>query len=95
MCNRVCLTSNLCISWRKIGSYGVNRSQGCPVPELEMKKDLKEGGVPVFEAMIRRTAGFPKSALAGVPIRDLDDVRVKAAWSDYQALGNEVMEILK
>ena len=60
-----------------------------------MKKDLQEGGVPVFLTMIRRTAGFPKAALAGVPIRDLDDVRAKAAWADYQSLGNEIMEVLK
>jgi chromosome partitioning protein len=69
-----------------------------PYPSREgevMNKDLKEGGVPVFETMIRRTTGFPKAALAGVPIRDLDDVRFKAAWSDYEALGNEIREILK
>lgn len=69
-----------------------------PYPSREgevMKKDLKLGGVPVFETMIRRTAGFPKAALAGVPIRDLDEARAKTAWSDYEALGKEVMEILK
>lgn len=58
-----------------------------------MKKDLKQGGVPVFETMIRRTAGFPKAAMAGVPIRDLDDSRAKAAWADYKTLGNEIMEV--
>lgn len=69
-----------------------------PYPSREgevMKKDLKLGGVPVFETMIRRTAGFPKAALAGVPIRDLDEARAKTAWSDYEALGKEIMEILK
>ncbi|MBD1930139.1 ParA family protein [Trichocoleus sp. FACHB-90] len=67
-----------------------------PYPSREgevMRKDLKEGGVPIFETMIRRTAGFPKAALAGVPIRNLDDARFKAAWADYEALGNEIMEI--
>lgn len=69
-----------------------------PYPSREgdvMKKDLKEGGVPVFETMIRRTAGFPKAALGGVPIRNLDDSRSKAAWADYQALGKEIMEMWK
>ncbi len=69
-----------------------------PYPSREgevMKKDLKEGGVPVFETMIRRTAGFPKAALAGVPIQNLDDSRYKAAWADYQALGKEIMEMWK
>lgn len=58
-----------------------------------MKKDLKQGGVPVFETMIRRTVGFPKAALAGVPIRDLDDRKAKSAWADYKSLGKEIMEI--
>lgn len=69
-----------------------------PYPSREgevMKKDLKQGGVPVFETMIRRTAGFPKAALAGVSIRDLEDTRAKAAWSDYEVLGNEIVEVLK
>lgn len=58
-----------------------------------MKKDLKLGGVPVFETMIRRTVGFPKAAMAGVSIRDLDDSRSRAAWADYKTLGNEIMEV--
>jgi chromosome partitioning protein len=69
-----------------------------PYPSREgdvMKKDLKQGGVPVFETMIRRTVGFPKAALAGAPIRNLDDSRSKAAWADYQALGKEIMEMWK
>jgi len=45
--------------------------------------------------MIRRTAGFPKAALAGLPIRDIDDVRARAVWNDYIALGTEIMEILQ
>lgn len=69
-----------------------------PFPSKEgesMQKDLIEGGVPVFKTMIRRTAGFPKAALAGVPIRDVNDNRLKDAWRDYLALGNEIMEILQ
>jgi chromosome partitioning protein len=69
-----------------------------PFPSKEgesMQKDLIEGGVPVFKTMIRRTAGFPKAALAGVPIRDVSDHRLKDAWRDYVALGNEIMEILQ
>jgi len=69
-----------------------------PFPSKEgesMQRDLIEGGVPVFKTMIRRTAGFPKAALAGVPIRDVNDNRLKDAWRDYLALGNEIMEILQ
>lgn len=67
-----------------------------PYPSREgevMLHDLLSGGVPVFKAMIRRTTGFPKAALAGIPIRDLNDSRAKIAWADYQALGDEIMEL--
>ncbi|HEY0428585.1 MAG TPA: ParA family protein [Pyrinomonadaceae bacterium] len=72
-----------------------------PYPSREgelMRNELREGGIPVFEAMIRRTVGFSKAALAGVPIRDLsgsDAIRSLAAWNDYVALGNEIKEITK
>jgi chromosome partitioning protein len=60
-----------------------------------MRADLEEGGIPVFKAMIRRTVGFAKAALAGRPIRDVEDVRAHAAWGDYKALGDEIREMLK
>lgn len=69
-----------------------------PHPSREgelMQNDLREGEIPVFETMIRRTVGFPKAALAGKPIRDIDDVRTKAAWDDYKSLGDEIREMLK
>ena len=49
-----------------------------------MQGDLKEGGIPVFTTMIRRTVGFPKAALAGKPIRDINDPRLRGAWEDYK-----------
>ena len=60
-----------------------------------MRDDLREGGIPVFESMIRRTVGFAKAALAGRPIRDLEDARLRAAWEDYKSLGDEIRGILK
>jgi chromosome partitioning protein len=69
-----------------------------PHPSKEgeiMQTDLREGGIPIFNTMIRRTVGFPKAALAGKAIRDLDDPRLKAAWEDYNDLGKEILEILK
>jgi chromosome partitioning protein len=69
-----------------------------PVPSREgeiMRDDLKSGGVPVFETMIRRTIGFPKAALAGVPIRDLQDARARMAWEDYLMLGKEIEGLIK
>jgi chromosome partitioning protein len=69
-----------------------------PAPSKEgevMRDDLKAGGVPVFQTMIRRTTGFPKAALQGVAVRDVSDKRLRAAWEDYKALGDEIVEILK
>ena len=68
-----------------------------PYPSKEgenLRQELLDGGVPVFKNMVRRTVGFEKAAHAGVSIRDLDDSRLKTAWSDYFNVGNEVMEIL-
>ena len=49
----------------------------CVVPSYpsregeQMKEDLVSGGIPVFNSTIRRTSGFGKAAIAGIPIRDL------------------------
>ena len=67
-----------------------------PYPSKEgeqMKADLISGGVPVFNAMVRRTSGFGKAAIAGIPIKDIKD-KSKTAWSDYQAVGSETEEII-
>jgi len=67
-----------------------------PKPSREgetMRDDLRENGVPIFTAMIRRAAGFQKAALAGVPIREMTG-RDRLGWLDYEAMGKEVMEIL-
>jgi chromosome partitioning protein len=69
-----------------------------PHPSREgesMRQDLIEAGLPVFQTMIRRTAGFPKAALAGVSIRDVEESRLRLAWNDYLSLGKEIMELLK
>ena len=47
-----------------------------PKPSLEghkVKNDLRESGINVFESMIRRTAGFPKAAFEGVPIKNISN----------------------
>jgi len=69
-----------------------------PYPSTEgkqMRDELEVGGVPVFKTTIRRTVGFPKAALVGVPIRDLEDARLRIAWADYQSLGKEIEELLQ
>lgn len=68
-----------------------------PYPSREgeiMKEELKGSNVPIFETLIRRTAGYQKAALAGVPIRDLKNSEMRKAWADYKELGKEILEIL-
>ena len=59
-----------------------------------MRAELQAADVPVFNTMIRRSIGFSKAALAGKPVRDLSGGD-RMAWLDYQALGNEVLELLR
>lgn len=67
-----------------------------PKPNLDgeaMQAELREADIPVFNTKIRRSIGIPKAVLAGVAVRDLTG-RDRMAWLDYQALGNEVLELL-
>jgi chromosome partitioning protein len=68
-----------------------------PAPSREgetMLEDLRGNGVPVFSAMIRRTVGYQKAALAGRTIRDVEDYRARQAWDDYERLGVEILELI-
>lgn len=68
-----------------------------PKPSREgesMRDDLRDNGVPIFEAMVRRAAGFQKAALAGIPVKEMTG-RDRLGWLDYDAVGKEIMEILK
>ena len=69
-----------------------------PHPSREgeiMQGELRQAGIEVFDAMIRRTVGFPKSALAGTTVETLDDPRQKAAWGDFESLGQEILALLE
>lgn len=68
-----------------------------PKPNKEgrtIRQELIDQGFPVFEAMIRRTVDFSKAAYSGVTIRNMKSDQAQAAWKDYQALGQEIMEII-
>jgi chromosome partitioning protein len=69
-----------------------------PYPSKEgevMKQELQQSNVPIFETLIRRTAGYQKAALAGVPIRDLKNADMRVCWRDYKEVGKEILEILE
>lgn len=52
---------------------------------------LTEAGLPLLAGQVRRAAAFQKAALAGVVVRDVKDPRAAECWSDYQAIGRELM----
>ena len=69
-----------------------------PKPSREgpqMQAELRAGGVPVFDTLIRRSAGFARAALQGRAIRDLAEARAALAWDDYRALGDEISALLE
>lgn len=57
----------------------------------EAQATLREAGLPVCAAMIRRAVAFQKAALQGVPVHGAADPRAGAAWEDYVELGREIL----
>jgi chromosome partitioning protein len=57
----------------------------------EAHKTLAELGIPKFDGGIRRLIAFQKAALAGVPVRDVDDARAAQAWEDYVQIGGQIL----
>ena len=47
--------------------------------------------LPVFKTQIRRYTAYKKAALHGLLVRDTKDSYAKAAWSDYQKFGKEIL----
>lgn len=57
----------------------------------EARAMLAEEELPVFAFGIRRLAAFQKAALNGKLVRDVDDPRAPWGWSDYEAIGKEIL----
>jgi chromosome partitioning protein len=57
----------------------------------EMRRELEERSIPIFNTGIRRFVAYQKAALAGVPVYKADDPRAQEAWEDYLALGKEIL----
>jgi len=58
------------------------------------RQELADSGIPVFRSIVRRSITVPQAALQGVTVRDLKNERAQAVWSDFAALGKEVLEVL-
>ncbi|MEM7793291.1 MAG: ParA family protein [Cyanobacteria bacterium P01_C01_bin.118] len=60
----------------------------------EVKKLLKEADIPIFDIGIGRLAAFQKAAMQGVPVYDIKDQRSERGWQDYEAVGNEILNLI-
>lgn len=68
-----------------------------PKPSREgeqLQADLREAGIPVFDATVRRTVNVAKAALVGVTARDIKNPQASALWNDYKAVGKEILDLL-
>ncbi|MGD1856405.1 MAG: AAA family ATPase [Leptolyngbyaceae cyanobacterium] len=61
----------------------------------EVKKLLKEANIPTFDTGISRLAAFQKAALQGVPVYDVKDQRSERGWQDYEAIGNQILDLMQ
>ncbi|MFS8854789.1 ParA family protein [Synechococcus sp. H55.7] len=57
----------------------------------EARSFLQKTGIPLCHHSIRRTVAFQRAALEGVCVNQLPDPRAKQAWSDYVAVGEEIL----
>ncbi len=58
----------------------------------EARVMLTEAGLPLFKGGIRRYVAFQKAALAGIPVFETNDKQGKIAWTDYKAVGKEIIK---
>ncbi len=61
----------------------------------ETRQMLTEAGLSLFKTGIRNAIAFKRAALQGIPVYDVKDRRAKDAWSDYVAVGKEILDEYK
>jgi chromosome partitioning protein len=57
----------------------------------EARVALAEAGLPVFAGSVRRAAAFARSAVVGCVVSNVKDARAGDCWSDYAAVGREIL----
>ena len=58
----------------------------------QARKLLQSEQIPLFSTGIRRFAAHQKASSEGVVVHSVRDERAADAWSDYAAIGSEVLE---
>jgi chromosome partitioning protein len=67
-----------------------------PPPQKEgdlAREMLEEAGLPVFESRIREFKVYQKAALLGKLVNKVGDRKGGIGWSDYLALGKEILDV--
>ena len=57
----------------------------------EVREMLLEAELSLFSRGIRNAIAFKRAALQGIPVYQVKDKRAKDAWSDYVAVGEEIL----
>ncbi len=57
----------------------------------DARATIAEAGLPLFAGSVRRAVAFQKAALAGCVVSEVKDPRAVEAWSDYEAIGRELL----
>lgn len=57
----------------------------------EVREMLVEAELSLFSRGIRSAIAFKRAALQGIPVYQVKDKRAKEAWSDYVAVGEEIL----
>lgn len=60
----------------------------------EVRDLLQEAKLPLLAGGIRRYAAFQKAALEGVPVYAVKDAKAETAWSDYVAIGEQILRAI-
>lgn len=74
--------------------YKILLTRVAPPPRREgeeAREFLVLAGFPIFKGKIREAVVFQKAANEGVLVHQIRDPRAKIAWSDYQAIGKEIV----
>lgn len=58
----------------------------------DARKTLRDDGLAVIDGQISQLSAFRKAALAGVPVYEVKDRLARRAWSEYQKVGEEVLD---
>lgn len=61
----------------------------------DARRLIEKSGLPVFKGQIRRAVAFQRAALSGCLVSDVADPRATECATDYEAIGQEILRLVK